>query len=97
MAGGGGAKHIRARRRTEDRLRERHHRQMDGQKVRGVGIHPPRFDGSVITKVFDIYMRAEEPADRPRERSPRTVDELDPETRERLKKVWEEIDKRKGD
>lgn len=70
---------------------------MDGQKVRGVGIHPPRFDGSVITKVFDIYMRAEEPADRPRERSPRTVDELDPETRERLKKVWEEIDKRKGD
>lgn len=77
-------------------LRERYRRQMEGQKVRGVGIHPPRIDDSVITKVFDIHMGAEEPVDRPRERSPRTVDELEPEIQERLKKVWEEIDKRKG-
>jgi hypothetical protein len=78
-------------------LRERHRRQMEGQKVRGVGIHPPRFDDSVITKVFDIYMRSEKPAERQPERSPRTVDELEPEIQEHLKKVWEEIDKRKRD
>ena len=77
-------------------LRDRHQRRATGQDVAQRGIHPTRFDSSVITKVFDIYMRADEPTDRPPERSPRTVDELEPEIQERLKKVWEEIDKRKG-
>jgi hypothetical protein len=77
-------------------LRERLQRRAAGREVKRSGFHPPRSDDSVITKVFDIYMRAEGPSDRQQKRSPRTVDELDPQTRERLKKVWEEIDKRRG-
>jgi hypothetical protein len=78
-------------------LRERLQRSAAGQESKRSGFHPPRSDGSVITKLFDIYMRAEKPTDRQQESSPRTVDDLDPQIRDRLKKAWEEIDKRKGE
>jgi hypothetical protein len=77
-------------------LRERHRRSTSGLEPKRTGFHPPRSDDSVITKVFDIYMRPEGPADPEPESSPRTVDELDPEIRNRLKKAWEEIDRRRG-
>jgi hypothetical protein len=76
-------------------LRDRLQRRAAGQGVKRRRSHPPRSDDSVITKVFDIYMPEEKPEDRERERSPQTVDELDPQIRERLKKAWAEIDRRK--
>ena len=78
-------------------LQERLQRSAAGQESKRSGFHPPRSDGSVITRVFDIYMRAEKPTEGQQESAPRSVDDLDPQIREHLKKAWEEIDKRKGE
>jgi hypothetical protein len=81
-------------------LRDRHQRNLaviaSGQKFAQCGIHPPRVKDSVITKVCDLYLIAEEELRLQGEQSPRKIDELDQQTQSRLKKAFEEIDKRRG-
>jgi hypothetical protein len=56
--------------------------------------YPPKFAGSIINKVWDIYMIPQPPQ---REESQiRTIDDLDPETQARLRKAFQEIDRRKA-
>jgi hypothetical protein len=66
----------------------------DGETAERRGVHPPRIDGSVITKVCDIYLTPE-PTRRDHASSPCTIDDLDARTRERLKKAFDAIDRRK--
>jgi hypothetical protein len=56
--------------------------------------YPPKFAGSIINKVWDIYIIPQPPQ---REESQiRTIDDLDPETQARLRKAFQEIDRRKA-
>jgi hypothetical protein len=70
-------------------LRDRLQRSAAGQESKRRGFHPPRSEDSVITKVFDIYMRPEIPR-RERDDLPRTIDDLEPEIRDNFKKIFEE-------
>jgi len=59
------------------------------------GIRPPRNEGSVITRMCDIYLIPEPTRRDKAAATPRTIDELDESTRERLKKAFEAIDRRR--
>ncbi len=84
-------------------LHDRHQRRATQSAVKlgteGRCIHPPRSESSVITKMCDLYLIPEsqipeQPQSGP-EGKPRTIDDLDAPTRERLKRAFEEIDKRR--
>ncbi len=53
---------------------------------------PPKREGSVINRLWDVYMNPVEP--RNEKSTVKTIEDLDPETQARLKKAFEEIDRR---
>jgi hypothetical protein len=74
-------------------LRRRHQRRSTGADTRR--IHPSRSDGSVITRMHDLYgipeSQSSKSPERKQEGKIQTIEDLDPETQERLKRAFEEM------